>query len=69
MMCNTEDLFSIETVTSLCIPSNVFPFLIIGHRHTLSQHKVMGEIDADLMELLSYPKDRYVIVSGSNNEK
>ena len=59
----------INPLTSLCIPSKVFPFLIIGHRHTLSQHKIMGEIDADLMDLLSYPKDRYAIVSGSNNEK
>ena len=59
----------VNPITSLCMPSNVFPFLIIGHRHTLSQHKIMGEIDKDLMQLLKYPEDRYVIVSGGNNEK
>jgi phosphonopyruvate decarboxylase len=59
----------INPITSLCLPAQVYPFLIIGHRHTLAQHKVMGEIDRDLMALTNYPEDRYVIVSGSNNEK
>ena len=58
----------INPLTSLCIPSKIFPFLIIGHRHSLQQHKIMGEIDGKLMELLDYPKDRFVIDSGSNNE-
>ena len=59
----------VNPITSLCIPSSVYPFLIIGHRHTIAQHKVMGEIDHDLMQLLKYPEDRYAIVSGGNNEK
>ena len=59
----------INPVASLCTPSNVYPFLIIGHRHTLEQHKVMGEIDTSLMKLLNYPESRYAIVSGGNNEK
>lgn len=57
----------INPLTSLCIPSKVYPFLVIGHRHTLSQHKVMGEIDLKLMKLLNY--NNYVIVTGDNNVK
>ena len=59
----------VNPISSLCTPSCVYPFLIIGHRHTLEQHKVMGKTDASIMQLLNYPKDRYAIVSGSNNEK
>ena len=32
----------INPITSLCIPFKISPLLIIGHRHTLPQHKVMG---------------------------
>lgn len=59
----------INPITSLCIPSESYPFLIIGHRHTIDQHRVMGEIDEDILRIVGYPEDRYVIVSGGNNEK
>ena len=57
----------INPITSLCIPHNVRPLLIIGHRHTLPQHKVMGEIDEKILDLINYPS--YIIVKGDNNVK
>jgi len=59
----------INPITSLCTPTQVYPFLVIGHRHTLEQHRRMGEIDEKMMKLLNYPEDRYFIVHGDNNEK
>ena len=57
----------INPITSLCFPHGIFPLLIIGHRHTLPQHKVMGEIDEELMSLLKYPN--YIMIKGDNNVK
>ena len=57
----------INPITSLCIPHNVKPLLVIGHRHTLPQHKVMGEIDEKMLVLMDYSP--YIIVKGSNNAK
>ena len=42
----------INPLTSLCIPYDIHPLLVIGHRHTLPQHKVMGEADDDLLKLI-----------------
>jgi phosphonopyruvate decarboxylase len=55
----------INPITSLCFPFKIFPLLIIGHRHTLWQHKIMGEIDKNILELIKYPN--YVMVHGNNN--
>ena len=57
----------INPVTSLCMPFDLHPLLIIGHRHTLSQHKIMGEIDEKMLKLVGY--SNYVIVKGENNVK
>ena len=57
----------INPLTSLCIPSNVHPFLVIGHRHTLPQHKIMGETDKKILDTIGY--ENYVLVSGDNNAK
>ena len=57
----------INPITSLCIPHNVKPLLVIGHRHTLPQHKVMGEIDEKLLDLIDYSP--YIMIKGSNNVK
>ena len=43
------------------------PLLVIGHRHTLPQHKIMGEVDESLLKLIGY--SNYVIVKGENNVK
>ena len=59
----------INPMTSLCIPFNIRPFLVIGHRHTLAQHKIMGEIDLKLLELVDYGKENYYIYYGENNVK
>jgi phosphonopyruvate decarboxylase len=56
----------VNPLTSLCIPAGVELLLVIGHRHTLPQHRVMGEIDAQLLELVGW--DAYVLVTGDNNE-
>ena len=55
----------INPLTSLCIPYDIHPLLVIGHRHTLPQHKVMGEVDDDLLKLIGYTN--YIIVRGDNN--
>ena len=57
----------INPLTSLCIPFGVNPLLVIGHRHTLPQHKVMGEIDEKLLQLIGY--NNYILVKGENNAK
>ena len=57
----------INPLTSLCIPSNVRPLIVIGHRHSLPQHKIMGETDIHLLELIGY--DNYIIAKGDNNVK
>jgi len=50
----------INALTSLCIPHNIHPLLVIGHRHTLPQHEVMGRVDKEMLDLIGY-KD-YIIV-------
>jgi len=57
----------INPISSLCIPHNIEPLLVVGHRHTLPQHKIMGEIDEKLLVLLGYSS--YIIVKGDNNVK
>lgn len=57
----------VNPLTSLCIPFGVFPLLVIGHRHTLHQHKIMGEIDEELLKLIGY--SNYILVRGENNVK
>lgn len=57
----------INPLTSLCIPFNINPLLIIGHRHTLEQHKVMGETDEKILQTIGYKN--YIIVRGDNNVK
>ena len=52
---------------SVLKPFGIEPLLIIGHRHTLSQHKIMGEVDEDIMKLIGYRN--YIIVTGENNVK
>jgi len=57
---------AINPLTSLCIPYGIEMTLVVGHRHTLPQHKVMGEVDARMLELIGW--DDYVLVAGENNE-
>jgi len=57
----------INPLTSLCIPSGIEPFLLIGHRHTIEQHKIMGEIDEKILKILNY--ENYVIYRDHNNVK
>lgn len=58
---------AINPLTSLCIPFDEKPLLVIGHRHTLPQHKVMGEVDEKMLELIGY--DNYLLAVGENNVK
>ena len=57
----------INPITSLCMPFGVCPLLVIGHRHTLPQHKIMGETDEQILKLIGYKN--YIIVKGENNAK
>ena len=57
----------INPLTSLCLPHDIKPLLVIGHRHTLPQHKVMGNVDEELLKIISY--DNYILVKGKNNVK
>ena len=50
----------INALTSLCIPHDIHPFLVIGHRQTLPQHEVMGRVDKEMLELIGY--SNYIIV-------
>jgi len=57
---------AVNPLASLCIPYELEVLLVIGHRHTLPQHRVMGEIDERLLELLGW--SQYILVRGENNE-
>jgi len=57
----------INPLTSLCLPCGVEPLLVVGHRHTLYQHKIMGQVDERLLNLIGYTN--YIIVNGDNNVK
>lgn len=57
---------TINPLTSLCIPHGIEPLLVIGHRHTLPQHRVMGEVDEAILALVGWTN--YVLVAGENNE-
>jgi phosphonopyruvate decarboxylase len=56
----------INPLTSLCIPYGIEVLLVVGHRHTLPQHRVMGEVDEALLELIGW-RD-CIFVRGENNE-
>ena len=57
---------TINPLASLCIPYEIEVLLVVGHRHTLAQHRVMGETDQQLLELIGW--DNYLLVHGENNE-
>ena len=57
----------INPLTSLCMPFKVEPLSVIGHRHTLEQHKVMGETDEKILKAIGYKN--YFIIKGENNVK
>ena len=57
----------INPITSLCAPFEIKPLLVIGHRHTLPQHKIMGEVDEKILKLIGY--DNYILSYGENSEK
>jgi phosphonopyruvate decarboxylase len=58
---------AVNPLASLCIPYGIDVMLVLGHRHTLPQHRVMGEVDERLLELLGW--DNAIVVHGENNEK
>jgi sulfopyruvate decarboxylase TPP-binding subunit len=58
---------TVNPLTSLCIPYDLDVLLVVGHRHTLPQHRVMGDVDEKLVELLGW--DDCIFVFGENNEK
>jgi phosphonopyruvate decarboxylase len=51
---------AINPLTSLCVPYGIEMLLVIGHRHTLPQHRVMGEVDRALLELIGWKS--YILV-------
>jgi phosphonopyruvate decarboxylase len=56
----------VNPLASLCIPYEIDLLLVVGHRHTLPQHRVMGRIDRSLLQLLEW--DNFILVAGENNE-
>jgi len=56
---------TINPLASLCIPYGIELLLLVGHRHTLPQHRVMGEVDERLLELIGWTN--CVIVRADNN--
>ena len=57
----------INPITSLCMPAKIEPLLVIGHRHTLPQHKIMGETDEQILRIIGY--NNYILAYGHNNVK
>ena len=57
---------AVNPLASLCEPYGLDLLLVVGHRHTLPQHRVMGEIDEELLRLLGWSS--YLIVESDNNE-
>jgi phosphonopyruvate decarboxylase len=51
---------AINPLTSLCIPFGIEPLLIIGHRENIPQHKVMGNIDKQLLEMIGWKN--YILI-------
>jgi phosphonopyruvate decarboxylase len=58
---------TVNPLASLCIPYGIEVMLVVGHRHTLPQHRVMGEVDEELLRLLGW--EHCMIVEGDNSEK
>ena len=58
---------AINPLTSLCLPFDIKPLLVVGHRHTLPQHRIMGEVDQSILDIIGY--DNYKIIRGENNVK
>jgi len=59
-MQNSGMCFALNPLTSLCIPYGIDMMLVIGHRHTLPQHKVMGECDAAILTTIGW--SNYIFV-------
>ena len=57
----------VNPISSLCLPFKIFPLLIIGHRHTIPQHEVMGRTDEKILDLLEYKN--YILVKKDNDVK
>jgi phosphonopyruvate decarboxylase len=57
----------INPLTSLCMPFEIHPLLVIGHRHSLPQHRIMGNVDEEILKIIGYKN--YIIVRGDNNAK
>jgi phosphonopyruvate decarboxylase len=57
---------TVNPLASLCVPYGIDLLLVVGHRHTLPQHRVMGEVDERLLELIGW--DNAIVVHGANNE-
>ena len=55
----------ITALTSLCIPHQIYPLLVIGHRHSLPQHKIMGEVGEALLYKIGYTN--FITIKGDNN--
>lgn len=45
---------AVNPLTSLCLPAGIEVLLVVEHRHTLPQHRVMGEVDERLVELIGW---------------
>jgi phosphonopyruvate decarboxylase len=55
---------AVNPLTSLCLPYGIDLQLIVGHRDTLPQHRVMGDVDVDLLRLIGW--DHYILVRGAS---
>ena len=53
--------FALNPLTSLCIPYDIKMMLVIGHRHTLPQHKIMGDCDSLILNIIGW--NDYMLVS------
>jgi sulfopyruvate decarboxylase TPP-binding subunit len=58
---------TVNPLASLCIPYELDLLLVVGHRHTLPQHRVMGDVDERLLDLMNW--GNAILVHGENSEK
>ena len=54
---------TVNPLASLCIPYGIELLLVVGHRHTLPQHRVMGDVDEQMLRLLGWTD--WVIVTAT----
>ena len=57
--------FALNPLVTLCDPYNIPVLLVIGHRHSLPQHRVMGDRDEEILAVIEWTN--YVLVDSGGS--